>query len=377
MPSKCAGFEDPAGGPAQECKFASDGHGGRACAKKTSDGGRCAFCSIPALEQALKSRLGKRNVIVQLKSWREAGSPTYEFALAHSSLVALDPALVLWLRYSAGEHTKFEAKVSWLHKKTKRLTHFILGRPALRTPRLSNSAEAFVTHCRYYGQRNTPYSSKNNKWIELVGRDVVRMNDYGKEIQHKQQRWKGRSLWSTSRSTRAHRQAWWRAYRRIRALLGGRRRHGPQPYAPLLTWAMENKITRPIRSRRKRKHDRPLGEHHCGREPACFEEAAGADEDDGSPDQVNASAWPADPLRQLRMDGAETPKSQALSALPTLCPQTHVGKATSRFCFQACCHACFFMLRCNWKRRGLSDRDHFEERWSELKAKAARLQEAE
>ena len=67
MPSKCAGFEDPAGGP-QEGTFASDGHGGRAQARKTSDGGRCVFCSIPAVEHAMNSRIGKGNVIRQLKS---------------------------------------------------------------------------------------------------------------------------------------------------------------------------------------------------------------------------------------------------------------------------------------------------------------------
>ena len=325
----------------------------------------------------MNSRIGKGNVIRQLKSWREAGSPAYEFALAHSSLVVLDPALVLWMRYSGGERAKFEAKGSWLHKKRKRLTRFILGRPASRTPSLSDSADAFVRHCRYYGQRNTPYSSRNNEWIELVGKDVVRMNDYGKDTPHKQQRWKGQCLWSTSHKTRAHRQAWWRAYRRIRVLLRGSRRRGPEPYAPLVNWAMENKITRPTRSIRKRKHEKPLGELRCGRELSCAEEAGGADEDDGSPQQANASAWPADPLRQLHVDGAETPESQALSAFPTLCPQIHVGKATSQFCFQACCHACFVMLRCNWKSQGLSDRDYLEERRSELKAKAARMQETE
>ena len=325
MPSKCAGFEDPAGGPAQECTFASDGRGGRAQARKTSDGGRCVFCSIPALEQALKSRLGKRNVIVQLKSWREARSPTYEFALAHSSLVVLDPALVLWLRYCAGERTKFEAKGSWLHKKRKRLARFILGRPASRTPRLSDSAEAFVRHCRYYGQKNIPYGyPKNNQWIELVGKDVVRMNDYGKETKNKQQRWKGPRLWSTSHTKRAHRQAWWRAYRKIRALLRDSHRPGSQPYAPLVTWAMENKITRPARSIRKRKPEKPLDEY---RHAECAREAAGIDENSSSRHQTSPTDLPADPLQQVLAEDIERPSSHSRSALPPsqmmLWPQMH------------------------------------------------------
>ena len=313
MPSRCAGFEDPAGGPAQECTFARDGRGGRACAKKTSHGGRCVFCSIPALEQAVRSRIGKGNVIAQLKNWRKVGGPTYQFALAHSSLVALDPALVPWMRYRAGERAKFDAKSSWLHKKRKRLTRFILGRPASRTPSLSDSAEAFLRHCRYYGQRNAPYSSRNNEWIELVGKDVVRMNDYGKEPQHKQQRWKGPRLWSTSHTKRAHRQAWWRAYRKIRALLRDSRRPGSQPYAPLVTWAMEKKITRPARSIRKRKPEKPLDEYRLAE---CAREAAGTDENSSGQNQTSPTDLPADPLQQVLADDIERPSSLSRSALP-------------------------------------------------------------
>ncbi|CAE7332826.1 unnamed protein product [Symbiodinium sp. CCMP2592] len=329
MPSRCLGFEDPALGPARDCTFARDGRGGRAHVKKTSSDGRCMFCSIPALQKAFESRVGKGNIVAQLKGWREAGSPTYEFALAHSSLVALDPAQLLWLRYSAGERTKFDLQNSWLHKKMQRLTHFVLGRPAMRTPRLSDAAAAFVRHCRYYGQRNTPDGyPKNNQWIELVGKDVVKINDYGKEIKHKKA-WKGRSPWSMQKTVRAHRQAWWRAHRKIRGLLMDSVSRGQPVYQPLLSWAFENKVIRPAGSVRKRKPEKPLDEHHRGRMLQRVSEAAStrdqtsqgdlpADplDDMESPSSHSQSALPADPLRQVPLDDMESPTGQPQSALP-------------------------------------------------------------
>ena len=279
---------------------------------KTSNGGRCVFCSIPALAKALESRNGKRNIVMQLKHWREAGSPTYDFALAHSSLVVLDPAQLLRLRYRAGERTKFDVKNSWLHKKTKRLTHFVLGRPAARTPRLSHSteAEAFVKHCRYYGQRNVPCSyPKNNEWIELVGKDVIKINDYGKETMPKK-RWKGRCLWSTNHTMRAHRQAWWRAYRRIRRLLRDSLSRGLPPYEPLLTWALENKVTSPARWSRKRKREKPLDEPRHGGVLECASDSASS----SSQEQARPHDLLADPVRQALADEVESPKSR--SALP-------------------------------------------------------------
>ncbi|OLP75484.1 hypothetical protein AK812_SmicGene44709 [Symbiodinium microadriaticum] len=274
MPSMCAGFEDPAFGLATDstCTFASDGRGGRAFIKKPSNGGRCVFCSIPALAKALQSRLGRRNIIVQLKGWREAGSPTYKFALAHSSLVVLEPAQLLWMRYCAGERAQFDVKSSWLHKKTKRLTHFVLGR----------------RHCRYYSNssagryfpRDCP---RNVRWIELVAKDVV--NIFGKEIQSRFALLK----WSRSTTLRAHRRAWWRAFRKIRKLLRSNRRLVPPPYQPLVTWAAENQIIKPTRFTSKRKLQEPVDENRFWSGVESAREAAGAEEDASRQHQPNAA----------------------------------------------------------------------------------------
>ncbi|CAE7438146.1 unnamed protein product [Symbiodinium sp. CCMP2592] len=324
MPSKCAGFEDPAFGPARDCIFAKDGHGGRANVMKTSNGGHCVFCSIPALGRALESPAGKRNVVRQLKHWREAGSPTYKFALAHSSLVVLEPAELLWMRFCAGERAKFDVKSSWLHKKTKRLTHFVLGRPALRTPKLSMSAEKFVRHCRY--SRNRYYFPddfpRNNHWIELVGKDVLYMNDYGKEKLTKWERAIFKFKWSWSTTMRTHRRVWWRARRKIRALLRSNRRRRHPPYEPLVAWALENKLIKPTRSTTKRKYQKLLDECASGN---GLEDAGAATDTDGSQGQSNTIELFAGPRRQVLVDAmmreSEGSRVQSIrSALPPLSP---------------------------------------------------------
>ena len=183
MPQYCKGFQEPDGGQAAVCIFAGDGAGGCARVQSTRNGACCAFCSPSALQGAVASRLGKRNVVSKLKSWRQQGSPTYGAAFAMSSLVLLSDAQQLWLRYKAGERVRFTKRTSWLHKKKSRLQHLLHGRRVPPFGTLSARAAQFARACRYHdtiGQRQTTCG-----WVKILFQQVRAISHHSRFVERR------------------------------------------------------------------------------------------------------------------------------------------------------------------------------------------------
>ena len=225
MPQHWCGLQDPCGGPARRCVFASSGDGGRAEVKKQRDGDGCSFCCPEAWARAWASRIGKGHITRRLAAWLTASSPVYEaaFSMGCPGLLLSEDEQV-WLRRKAGQAPRFSKKISWAHRKLYRLQHLRRGRPIPPAPPLTDAAGLFMTH------DYDSYSARRkdtNSWakISAVRQDVRRYYRL-REVEHR------------GRASPQQRRAWWRARRNLRGHFLEAARAGA-PYNAAVSWAIE------------------------------------------------------------------------------------------------------------------------------------------
>lgn len=230
MPQYCHGLQDPAGGAARVCIFASCGDGGRAEVQKKRDGRSCAFCCPEAWARAWGSPFGKNNIVKRLAGWLEASSPTYEAAFSMGC-----PGLFLSedeqarLRSRLGQAPKLPLRISWAHRKPSRLQDLRYGRPIPPMPSLTPEAYRFMAgECNcYLGQRKS-----NGPWAKLI-RTEVRCIYRLRQREH-QPEW--------PKPSRLERRKWWRARRVLRARMQPSMNHAKPPYNVALLWALQEGI---------------------------------------------------------------------------------------------------------------------------------------
>ena len=225
MPVYCAGLEDPNGGAARPCIFAQDGMGGPAQPGKK----RCSLCSLESLGGALASRVGKGNLVRQLKHWRQLGSPTYEAAFTLGLLCALPTSQQYSLRAKAGEAAKFLTSASWLHKKRKRLRHFLFGRPIpAASPSLSASSREYL---------QAAASPPGQRWRLHRAYMLRREMEPFSKVKTKCKR---RTFWQGKPAiVRFHRRGWWRARRTLKTIYLSKLAEGPPLNIKALKWTVE------------------------------------------------------------------------------------------------------------------------------------------
>ena len=224
MPQYCSGLQDPCGGPARPCVFASSGNGSRASIKKQRDGNRCPFCCPGAWDRGWCSYVGRGHIVKRLSAWLKASSPVYEAAFSLGCpglLLSLDDQLQLRRRAGEAPTIRFDLRSSWAHKKPSRLQHLRSGRPIPPAPPLTEEARQFL-----YGERRGRLArQKRSPWAKAI-RAQVRVFCRNREDL------------STSRT---HRREWWRVRRVIRARLQEAASGGP-PYDAAVLWAFEEGI---------------------------------------------------------------------------------------------------------------------------------------
>jgi hypothetical protein len=101
MPRLCSGFQfaEDMGLDNAVCRFARDGHGGRA--RTNAADSTCSFCSVHHMATAISTCQGKGPIVRILKGWHMAGSPIFEVAFAESALAFLDDDVRAELRRMA------------------------------------------------------------------------------------------------------------------------------------------------------------------------------------------------------------------------------------------------------------------------------------
>jgi len=167
------------------------------------------LCCPESLELALGSRVAKGNLIRQLKHWRQNGSPTYEAAFGFGTLCALSTSEQYGLRAKAGQPPKFKPSESWLHKSSRRLKQFLLGRPILRAnPSMSTSS-------RQYVQAAARLRNGRESWRLLY--NYVRFRKVAQRIAAATKKDGRGSFWKGKKAMlRSYRQRWWLVRRTLK-----------------------------------------------------------------------------------------------------------------------------------------------------------------
>ncbi|CAE7296014.1 POL [Symbiodinium sp. CCMP2592] len=227
------GDEDPSGIGSRPCIFSQDGRGGPAQSSRKS----CALCSLENLQLALDSRIAKGNLVRQLKQWRRNGSPTYEAAFGMGSLCVLSTSEQYGLRAKAGQPPKFKPSWSWLHKKSPRLKHFLLGRPILRAnPSMSSSSRQYVKAA------SSPRSGIGS-WRLLSA--YVGCRKAAQRIAAATKKDARGSFWQGKKAMlRVYRRRWWLARRRLKRRYSALMVRTEKPFLSYKAakWAIEENI---------------------------------------------------------------------------------------------------------------------------------------
>ena len=193
------------------------------------------LCSLENLQLALDSHVAKGNLVRQLKQWRRNGSPTYEAAFGLGSLCVRSTSEQYGLRAKAGQSPKF--KPSWLHKKLRRLKHFLLGRPILQAiPSMSTSS-------RQYVQAASSPSNGGECWHLLFV--YVRCRKAAQRLAAATKKDARGSFWQGKKAMlRGYRRRWWLVRRRLKRRYSElmARTEKPSLSCKAAKWAIEENI---------------------------------------------------------------------------------------------------------------------------------------
>ncbi|CAE7334432.1 POL, partial [Symbiodinium sp. CCMP2592] len=177
------------------------------------------------------------NLVRQLKQWRRNGSPTYEAAFGMGSLCVLSTSEQYGLRAKAGQPPKFKPSWSWLHKKSPRLKHFLLGRPILRAnPSMSSSSRQYVKAA------SSPRSGIGS-WRLLSA--YVGCRKAAQRIAAATKKDARGSFWQGKKAMlRVYRRRWWLARRRLKRRYSALMVRTEKPFLSYKAakWAIEENI---------------------------------------------------------------------------------------------------------------------------------------